>query len=72
MLIRSVTRLIILKHDSISRRGKYHLVSNDHLPDDVLVEVAQTTLKSFTWQHFGFPVGTNNENRRTDKTRTIY
>lgn len=41
------------------------------LPEEVGIEDAPTTLKSFLWQHFGFPVGTTSatkSQRRHEKS----
>ena len=41
------------------------------IPVEIPVEDAPATLKSFVWQHFGYPAEIMNGSRVTDKTRTI-
>ncbi|XP_054623684.1 E3 SUMO-protein ligase ZBED1-like [Dunckerocampus dactyliophorus] len=39
--------------------------------ENVIIEEAPASFKSFVWQYFGFPLDIINGNRVTDKTRTI-
>lgn len=65
-----------LKRDDISRQGEISLAKPFSAEtsmecEEVTIEDAPASLKSFVWQHFGFPVEIINGNRVTDKSQTI-